>query len=73
MPTNDTWLAFKLWLADLRGRNVVTLVTPEGELRLPVDTSLSPSHLGAVNQMFPGATIEYLADNVEDMDLDLRL
>jgi DNA polymerase I-like protein with 3'-5' exonuclease and polymerase domains len=70
MPTNDTWLAFKLWLADLRGRNVVTLVTPEGELRLPVDTSLSPSHLGAVNQMFPGATIEYLADNVEDMAVD---
>jgi DNA polymerase-1 len=73
MPTNDAWLAFKLWLADLPGRNTVLLVTPEGELQLPVETALSPSHLGAVSRMFPGATVEYLFDSIEDMDLDFRL
>jgi hypothetical protein len=73
MPTNEAWLAFKLWLADLPGPNTIDLVTPEGELQMPVPAALSPSHLGAVSQMFPGATVEYLYSGTDTVIVDFEL
>lgn len=73
MPTMDTYRAFRAFLESLPGRNAITLVTPEGELELPTTAGLMPAHLGAVNQILPGATVEYLAEHYEQLAAGLGL
>lgn len=73
MPTQDAWTQFKDFVTKLPGGNKVSLLTPEGDIELPFETGLSPAHLGAVNQMMPGARVEYVTDHVEGLAADLSL
>lgn len=73
MPTMDTYRAFRAFLESLPGRNAITLVTPEGELELSTTSGLAPAHLGAVNQLLPGAKVGYLAEHYEQLAVGLGL
>jgi hypothetical protein len=53
--------------------NRLTVLTPQGQADMQITTGLSPAHLAEVNQIFPGATVTYAAEHVEQITAGLAL
>jgi DNA polymerase-1 len=64
MPTRERYHRFFELVTKLRGPNRLTVLTPQGQADMQITTSLNPTHLGEVNQIFPGASLSYAAENV---------